>query len=140
MLLPKHKGKISSFLLQILDKQQQAVCHVDFADAVVKVEREQVELGEVAFQFVLHTSTDDVVGYAAEGLQAHYMSSTAAHCCDDLGWEQPTFAKLRVEVDDMGCLVGHGKDVMEGAVVAERGAQCVDTRHLLLDVAVCPLT
>ena len=125
--------------IEVFHEEQQAIHHVDLAHVAVKVEREQIELGQVALELVLHTTAHDMVGYAAEGLQAHHMGSTAAHGTNDLGGEQPSFAKLGVEVDDVAGLVSDVEDVVEGMVVAEGSAEFVCTAHLSAQVAVGPL-
>lgn len=116
--------------LQVLHEEQQAVHHVDFAHVAVKVEREQVEFGQVALELILHTTAHDMVGDASEGLQAHHMGGTTAYGTDDLGGEQPPLAKLGVEVDDVAGLASYVEDVVEGLVVAEGSAELVCAAHL----------
>ncbi len=59
-------------LFQFIDKKEHSVGDIDIADAAVEIEGEEVYIGHKRFDTFLYSSCDNVVGDAAEWLEAAY--------------------------------------------------------------------
>ena len=128
----------SGGLFQAVGEEQQAIQHVDVAHAAVEVERKEVDVGVQLLDAFFNALGHDVVGNAAEGLQAHDVVDALARQREHLGRQQPALAKLGVERDDAPGLGGLGIYVVEGREARVAPARAVVALHLLPHEAVEP--
>ena len=89
-------GKIASRRPGMVDEKVHPVEEIDFADARIRIQEQQVDVRILLLQTFLHTFGDDVVGDAAKRLKTqHIMNTRPRQGCNFTG-NQPTFAILMV--------------------------------------------
>jgi len=88
---------IGMSVAHVADEEMHAVEEIHFADTGVGVQEEHIHLREGLLEPLLHPLGDDVVGDAAEGLQAEHVAYAVAGEGGDLAGDEPAFAVLVVE-------------------------------------------
>ncbi len=83
----------------MVDKEVHPIEEVDFAHARIRVEEEQVQLRIHLLHLLFHAFGNDVIGNAAERLQAQHIIDSVFYKGCHLARNQPAFAVLMIEHD-----------------------------------------
>ena len=113
-------------LFAVLDHEVKAVEDVGLGGAAVEVEEEQVELRIDLLEPLFHAFGDDVVGDAAEGLQADHILDAVFGQMADFAGQEPPFAEVAGEVHHLFGQAGILKHIRQGTVERERLANVVE--------------
>ena len=81
-------------LFAVFDHEVETVEDVGLGGAAVEVEEKQVELRIYLFEAFLHPLRDDMVGYAAERLEADHVVDTVFGQMTDFAGQEPSLAEI----------------------------------------------
>ena len=100
----------------------ETVGDVGFGGACIEIKEENAQIRIQIFVTVLNALTDNVVGYAAEGLERDNLLDTMFCQVADLSGQKPPFAEVCRRVDDLAAITPDVHNVGEGAVERETTA------------------
>ena len=110
-------------LFAVFDHKMKTVEDVGLGGAAVEVEEKQVELRIYLFEAFLHPLRDDMVGYAAERLEADHVVDTVFGQMADFAGQEPPFAEVAGHVYHLlgqtGILVHMRQWTVEGEGLAD---------------------
>jgi hypothetical protein len=95
----------------MVDKEMHPIEEVDFAHSRVGIEEEQVQLRIHFLHFLFRALGDDVVGDAAERLQAQHVADSIFDKGCNFARNEPAFAVLMVQAENLLRVSGNRLDV-----------------------------
>ncbi len=101
------------------------------AHARICIQEQQVDVRIFLLQAFLHTLGDDVIGDAAKRLEAQHIRHAVARKGGDLTGDQPAFAILVVQVED---LLRIGSDLVDAPVPVITDKSLLDRIELAQEV------
>jgi hypothetical protein len=90
---------------RVIDKEMHPIEEVDFADSRIRVEEEQVQLRIYFLHLLFRALGDDVIGNAAERLQAQHIVDAVLGKGSHLACNEPAFAVLVVQTKNLLCVL-----------------------------------